>query len=85
VPEADLARGRAIADTKLPDSNWLDIRTAASEPSNAWLKVKYRGFWFYIAADDVSSRATFSLLDAIFASVVGNVPGAKPLLTLPVK
>ncbi len=85
VPEADLTQGRAITDTKLPDGDWLDIRTAASEPSDAWLKVKYRGSWFYITADDISSRATFSLLNAIYASVVGNVPGAKPLLTLPVK
>jgi len=28
---------------------------------------------------------SFGLLNALFESVVGNVPGAKPLLTLPIK
>ena len=41
--------------------------------------------WFYIAANELKSRASFGLLNALFESVVGNVPGAKPLLTLPVK
>jgi len=85
VPEADLAREYVSANSERPAADWLDIQTSQSEPSDAWLKVKYRGGWFYIAADDLKSRTTFTLLDAIFFSVVGNVPGAKPLLTLPVK
>lgn len=85
VPVTDLDRKLVSADTSRPDKEWFKILTSPSEPAAAWLKVKYRGHWFYIAADDVSTRATFTLLDAIFASVVGNVTGAKPLLTLPVK
>jgi len=85
VPEADLTQKRVSADSQRPDTDWFKILNSASEPTDAWLKVKYRDSWFYIAADDVQSRASFTLLDAIFASVVGNIPGAKPLLTLPMK
>ena len=85
VPEADLAQKYVSANRERPYTDWLDVRTSQSEPSDAWLKVNYRGSWFYIAADDLKSRTSFTLLDAIFFSVVGNVPGAKPLLTLPVK
>jgi len=85
VPEADVAHKHVNADNKRPDADWLDIHSSESEPSDAWLKIRYRGAWFYIAADDLKSRTTFTLLDAIFASVVGNIPGSKPLLTLPVK
>jgi hypothetical protein len=85
VPETDLAQRQVNTDSELPDTDWFTILTSASEPANAWLKVKYRDSWFYIASDDVRSRTSFTLLDAVFASVVGSVPDAKPLLTLPVK
>ena len=85
VPDADLRQRRVSADSQRPDADWFRILNSASEPNDAWLKVKYRDSWFYIAADDVQTRANFTLLDAIFTSVVGNIPGATPLLTLPVK
>lgn len=85
VPEADVNNNYVRLSSDRSDTDWLDIRTSKSEPSAAWLKVRYRGAWFYIAADDLKSRTSFTLLDAIFASVVGNIPGSKPLLTLPVK
>lgn len=85
VPEAQLSRGYVRDDSGDPDPDWLNILTSPDKPSDAWLKVKYRGHWFYIAANDVTSRKSFTLLGALFESIVGNVPGAKPLLTIPVK
>lgn len=67
------------------DRELLTILVSRSEPSDAWVKVNYRGNWFYLAATDLKSRVSFGMLGAMFESVVGNVPGAKPLLTLPVK
>jgi len=84
VPEAHLSNGAVRGGAPL-DPDWLTVHVSAFEPSDAWVKVNYRGNWFYIAATDLKSRVSFGMLDAIFASVVGNVPGAKPLLTLPVK
>jgi len=85
VPESDLAQGRVRNNADRIEREWLKINSSAIEPANAWIKIKFRDTWFYIVGDDLSSRASFTLLDAMFASVVGNVPGAKPLLTLPVR
>ncbi len=32
----------------------------------------------------VGAIASFTLLEAMFSSVVGNVPGGEPLLTIPI-
>jgi len=85
VPESDLAHGRVRSNEEHIDSGWLMIHSSATEPPNAWIKIKFRDTWYYILDNDLNSRSSFSLLDAMFASIVGNVPGAKPLLTLPVK
>jgi len=85
VPEADLVQENVSSNRERPVADWVEIRTSLSEPSDAWLKVKHRDSWFYIASNDAKSRTSFMLLEAIFSSVVGNIPGAKPLLTLPVK
>jgi len=83
VPEGLVASGAARKRDIVIDE-YLDVRVSSSEPANAWLKVPYHGSWYYIPETDLNSRTTFTLLSALFASVVGEVPGAKPVLTLPV-
>ena len=83
VPEEEVASGRARRrDIELDE--YLDVRSSKTAPSNTWLKVPYRGSWYFIPATDLNARTSFTLLSALFASVVGEVPGAKPVLTLPV-
>jgi len=84
VPEAEIS-SQTVREGGLVDPDWFTVLVSEYEPSDAWLKVRFRGHWFYIPANDLKSRVSFGLLNALFASVVGNVPGAKPLLTLPVK
>lgn len=84
VPEAQIS-DHVVRSDRAIDLDWLTVRFADAEPSNAWVKVRHRGLWFYILGNDLGSRTSLGLLDAIFQSAVGNVPGAKPLLTLPVK
>ena len=83
VPEEEVSRGRARRrDIELDE--YLDVRSSKTAPSSAWLKVPYRGSWYFIPATDLNSRTSFTLMSALFSSVVGEVPGAKPVLTLPV-
>jgi len=84
VPQAQISNHVARGD-RANNLDWLTVRYSDSEPSDAWVKVRYRGLWFYIPGNDLASRTSLGLLDAVFQSSVGNVPGAKPLLTLPVK
>ena len=42
----------------------------------------YRGKWFYIADDDLTSQSTFSLLSQLFSLQAGQVKMAVPLLMI---
>lgn len=86
VPEEDIKLSAAGTDQKnsTDATDWLVIKTSDSAPSNNSLSVQYRGHWFYIDDTDLQSRRTFAMLTALFSVVGGTVPGAHPVLTLPV-
>jgi len=90
VPEEDVEQGFATPNRRTDQSNSYGatdrfvIKSSESEPSNSILKIKYRGHWFFIEDSDLRSRETFAMLTALFAVVGGTVPGAHPVLTLPV-
>ena len=90
VPGEDVERGTASANRSRDlqsgagASDWLVIKSSDSAPSSSSLRIKYRGHWFYIDDTDLQSRETFAMLTAFFAVVGGTVPGAHPVLTLPV-
>jgi hypothetical protein len=83
VPEEDIEKG-LVRNRDLDPHDLLTVLSSKTEPGDAWLKVQYHGNWFYVPATDLNSRSTFALFSALFSSVVGDVPGAKPILTLPV-
>ena len=87
VPAEDINEGVVFIDpspTLDPDDVWFVIKSSKAEPSNSTLRIKYRDSWFYIEDNDVKSRTAFALLNALFAVTGGTVPGANPILTLPV-
>jgi hypothetical protein len=62
---------------KVKSTNW-------GKPDNAYVSVPYRGNWFYISDDDLSSKSTFMLLKQVFSLQAGKIIDAGPTLTLPV-
>ncbi len=93
VPEEHIRSGVAPV-TRGPDGepfNWTRI-TAGNffvhaqkhRPRNAEAAVCYRGYWFYIAANDVNSRAVLAILEILFALQESDGRNVGPLLTLPV-
>ena len=87
VPTEDKNAGVAFVNpspTSDPGDAWLVIKSSKDEPKNATLRIRYRNHWFYIADNDLESREAFALLNALFAVTGGTVPGANPILTLPV-
>ena len=60
------------------------VQSSAWPPRNAAVAVRHRGYWFYIAADDETSKSTFLLLAQLFSLQAGDVEEQKPVLTLPV-
>ena len=62
----------------------MAIHSQKQRPENAYVAVQHRGWWFYIADDDPSAKATFSLLNILFSLQAASGQGRSPLLTLPV-
>ncbi len=60
------------------------VRAQKHRPRDAEIAVPYRGYWFYIAGDDVKSRAVLSILEVVFALQESTEAKAGPILTLPV-
>ena len=90
VPAEDIELGTASANRSqhLPsntgETDWFAIKSSKSEPPNSSLRIQFKGDWFYIDDADLQSRETFAMLTALYAVVGGTVPGAHPVLTLPV-
>lgn len=92
IPEEHLRTG--VAPTTLgPDGRPFDwtrvtagqffVRSQKHRPASAELAVSYRGYWFYIAPDDVNSRAILSIIEVLFALQESGDRTLGPLLTLP--
>lgn len=91
VPDQHVQESRVIV-TMNPDGSRHDwgqvvgklfkVRSSKSEPSDAFLKVRHRGYWFYIADDDPFSKQTYSLLNVMTLLQSGDSEGKSPLLTI---
>ena len=87
VPAEDVAKGIAFDNpvrASGPGDRQFVISSSEEEPSNATLRIRHHGHWFYIPDNDLKSREEFALITALFAVTGGTVPGAHPVLTLPV-
>jgi hypothetical protein len=92
VPQEHLDAG-IITVTRYPNgeafdwANMLDpiftVRVAKRPPTDAFISVRHRQHWFYIADDDVTSKATFMLLTNAFSLQAGDAHTVAPTLTIP--
>jgi hypothetical protein len=62
--------------------NLFHVRTSSSEPTLAFTKTYYRGYWFYIADDDLDTKSTFQLIAHLVAMQAGASAMQSPLLTI---
>ena len=87
VPQEHINKGIVFVDpaplAPAEDARFV-VRSSIDEPSNATVRTRYRGHWFYIEDNDLQSRQNFAFLNALFAVTAGTVPGASPVLTIPV-
>lgn len=62
----------------------LQVKSSPTPPASAFVKLRYRGHWFYIADNDLESKSTFMLLNQLFNLLAGDIKKAAPVLTIPV-
>ncbi len=60
------------------------IHSQKLKPHNAFVSVYYRGYWFYIADDDRTSKSSFDLMLELFDLEISRALTASPVLTVPV-
>jgi len=62
----------------------LRVRSQRQQPDDAFIAVRYRGYWFYIDSADLESKRAFGVMRYLF--MLQTPPperGGVPLLTLP--
>ncbi len=89
-PQAHIDAGLVSSDTEKTAINQAfseDFKVNVSEnyPENAFIAIPYRGYWFYIADNDLKTKATFMLLSQLFDLQAGQTKYTGPTLTLPVR
>jgi hypothetical protein len=96
VPEEDVKRGivqttfnadGSVFDwTNNASGTLLRVHCSKSKPENAFIEVKYRNNWFYIADNDLHSKSTFMFISTLFNLQAGEASSSDvvPMLTIPV-
>jgi hypothetical protein len=74
--------GRPFDWTTVTTGNFF-VRSQKHRPRESEVAVEYRGYWYYIAPDDVKSRAVLAILEILFGLQEAGDKAPGPLLTLP--
>jgi hypothetical protein len=89
VPQTDLDEGRVMPvlvkreDDPGDIARVIQVHCQAEEPADAYVRVKYRGRWFWIDDRDPRSKAMLTFLMILFSlTETGGASGA-PLVTIP--
>jgi hypothetical protein len=83
VPVTPGPDGRPFDWTRITAGNFI-VHVQKHRPHDAEVAVKYRGYWFYVAINDVKSRAALTFLNVFFTLQESDGKNVGPLLTLPV-
>lgn len=94
VPYEDLIKG-CVEQTLTKNGDPFDwhsvleplmtIYSSKNNPKDAYVKVKYRGHWFYISDIDLTSKKTFVLLQQLYTLQAGEASRTPPpILTIPI-
>ena len=74
--------GRPFDWTRVTAGNFF-VHSQKHRPHDTEVAVHYRGYWFYIATNDVNSRTMLAVLEILFALQESDGRSVAPLLTLP--
>ncbi len=71
-------------DSKWTANSKFRIRTSSHELNNASVAISYKDQWFYIADDDLDSKAYFLLIELLMDMQSGASSTGAPVLTIPI-
>ncbi len=86
-PEQHVKAGIVIGPPHNPElpggAALIDVQSSLTPPLEAFVTVRHRGYWFYIADDDIESKRAFGLLRTIFSLQSGGWEKSLPVVTVP--
>lgn len=84
---ADMGLTNAVLDDLHVPEGFLKIRSSRELPSrgSATVAVRYRGWWFYVAATDSPSKSGFRLVNILVAMVQEGEQPSAPVVTIPAR
>lgn len=62
---------------------WLRVRYSELPVADAYVQIRHKGYWFYVAEDDWNSKRTIALLSNLFSLQAAPAESASPVLTVP--
>ncbi|MFC1822559.1 hypothetical protein ACFL9T_07615 [Thermodesulfobacteriota bacterium] len=89
IPPNHIAENRAIPGTFDTEEDIdekrsrVRIRSSIEEPTDAFVAVRYRDYWFSIDDRDYRSKRVFSFLLFLFTLAETGSPQKAPILTIP--
>lgn len=86
VPKVDLDEKRAspaVFNADFANSQRLHIRSSASEPTDAFIKVNYNDHWFYVENKSLASKRTFTLMMLFFTLANQSSKDTDAVVTVP--
>ena len=88
VPPAHIADQRTFGISHKPDDGaptlppLMAIRSSLEEPDDAFVKVRYRDYWFYIDDREFQSKRVFTFLMVLFTLSETGQKLQQPILTI---
>lgn len=79
---ADVAAGR-VRTMPSERAPLIAVRSGEAPPDDAFLAVRHRDTWFWIAGNDLASRRSFTFLMLLLSLTETGGSGQAPLITLP--
>ena len=90
IPQKELSEGRILPtlDRAIEENagipSLIRIHSSSNEPSDAYLSVRYRDYWFYIDDKEPRSKGMLTFIMILFNLAETGGPIQAPLVTIPV-
>lgn len=83
VPEEHVKSGKTFAAAESRKASpFVRIHSGADRPSNAFVEVQYRGYWYWIDDGDLASKRMLSLMMMFFSLVETGGGAGAPVVTV---
>ena len=62
----------------------IRVKSQKVRPAHAFVATKYRGYWFFIDDDDLTSKSTFALILELYGLELAGGIAPGPIVTVPI-